>query len=112
MTGQKKRKRGKRKKIASALTVNFALTGPPTAPRITASAFFAADKASSVSGVPVASIEAWRTRNPLISNSLRNRKTELSTAPNLRIQLACTHPAKQVILELELDIISLFLNGA
>ena len=33
-------------------------TGPPIAPRMTASAFFAALKASSVKGEPVASIDA------------------------------------------------------
>lgn len=35
------------------------LTGPPIAPRITASAFLAAVRASSLNGSPVASIEAW-----------------------------------------------------
>jgi predicted S18 family serine protease len=33
--------------------------GPPMAPSMTASAFLAAVRASSVSGNPVASIEAW-----------------------------------------------------
>ena len=35
-------------------------TGPPIAPRRTASAFLAAARASSVRGDPVASMEAWR----------------------------------------------------
>ena len=35
------------------------LTGPPIAPRITASADLAAVRASSVNGEPVASMEAW-----------------------------------------------------
>jgi hypothetical protein len=35
------------------------LTGPPMAPRKTASAFFAALRASSVRGSPVASMEAY-----------------------------------------------------
>ena len=34
-------------------------TGPPIAPRRTASAFLAAARASSVRGEPVASMEAW-----------------------------------------------------
>lgn len=34
-------------------------TGPPIAPRRTASAFLAAASASSVRGEPVASMEAW-----------------------------------------------------
>ena len=34
-------------------------TGPPIAPKRTASAFFAAARASSVRGEPVASMEAW-----------------------------------------------------
>ena len=34
-------------------------TGPPIAPKRTASAFLAAERASSVRGEPVASIEAW-----------------------------------------------------
>ncbi len=33
--------------------------GPPMAPSMTASAFLAAERASSISGDPVASIEAW-----------------------------------------------------
>jgi predicted S18 family serine protease len=38
--------------------VGYVRTGPPMAPRRTASAFLAAFKASSVKGEPVASIEA------------------------------------------------------
>ena len=34
-------------------------TGPPIAPKRTASAFLAAARASSVRGDPVASMEAW-----------------------------------------------------
>jgi len=40
-------------------------TGPPIAPRMTASDFLAASRASSVRGDPVASIEAWERNQHL-----------------------------------------------
>ena len=76
-------------------------TGPPIAPRRTASAFLAAARASSVRGEPVASIEAW-TFNV-------SRETMAGGALNER---SVTYPAQQVFLEVELDLRSFFLYYA
>lgn len=70
-------------------------TGPPMAPRRTASAFLAASRASSVMGEPVASIEALGRRQPM---RLANGRIEH------------THTAQQMILEVEFDLRSFFLN--
>ena len=70
-------------------------TGPPMAPRRTASAFLAASRASSVRGEPVASIEALGHCQP----------TRLA---NGRIGHAYT--AQQMFLEVEFDLRSFFLH--
>ena len=45
--------------------------GPPMAPRITASAALAAARASSVKGIPVASIDAWLWLDGRLSRLVR-----------------------------------------
>jgi len=74
--------------------------GPPMAPSMTASAFLAAVRASSVSGDPVASIEAWEELSVggrgVIAWTLRQH----------------TYAAEQVFLEVEFDIWSLLFEDS
>ena len=65
--------------------------GPPMAPRSTASAFFAAVRASSVRGEPVASIDAWESLVAALVKGLMR-----------------TYTAEKVFLEVELHIGVLF----
>ena len=67
-------------------------TGPPMAPSRTASAFFAASRASSVRGTPLASIEAYLYLS------------ECSGSMCL-----VTYSSEQMILKVELDVLALFL---
>lgn len=75
-------------------------TGPPIAPRMTASAFFAALRASSVSGEPVASMEHWHHD---VSQKLNRQCTGV---------IDRTYASEQMFLEIELDIGSLFLDNS
>ena len=68
------------------------LTGPPIAPRKIASADFAAARASSVRGSPVASIEHY---NRIVSLGESKRSTDARLY---------TYPAEEMWLEVELDI--------
>lgn len=73
-------------------------TGPPMAPRRTASAFFAALRASSVRGDPVASIDAYRV---LVSNWPKKCRFEI-----------VTYTTEQLILEVEGSIVTALLDDA
>ncbi len=73
------------------------LTGPPIAPRMMASAFFAAVRASSARGEPVASME-----------HLEDQLASTSAPRFLRIDHS--YPAEQMLLEIELDFVSLLLD--
>jgi hypothetical protein len=74
---------------------------------MTASAFFAAVKASSVNGTPVASMEAY-TRGKF--QSISEKKTrEASDIENRRKK---TYSAERVILEVESDVAAMFLDDA
>lgn len=72
--------------------VSGSRTGPPMAPSRTASAFFAALRASSVKGSPCASIEAW----------LYLSKCSFPVC-------LVTYSSEQMILEVEFDVLALFL---
>ena len=79
------------------------LTGPPIAPKITASACFAAVSASSVNGEPVASIEACKVLR--LCQSLRT--TSCLNAKRMKEWVA-THTAQQVFLNIKLDLRLMF----
>lgn len=77
------------------------LTGPPIAPKMTASACCAAVSASSVSGDPVASIEACKV--------FRFCQIQRASIVNVKgkKERASTHAAQQVFLKFKLNLRSL-----